>query len=191
METHKMEIFLYPEDGCDAYLQNIYHRIYPDNCGSCDNTDTGGGTGTGIVDKYELFIYNSNKQLLQGINSNYIDAFTISVLKIVNDVKKDYIDYVNNKYYIALQVILNQIDLINKYKLTLDDNTRLIAENLALINKPCNCNVIEYTIEPQIGIVANAAIKMEYIIYIQLYGVPDDGIFNPSLLNAIKIEYDL
>jgi hypothetical protein len=43
----------------------------------------------------------------------------------------------------------------------------------------------------QHGIVANASIAMEYIKYIELYGVPDDGIFLPSLLYDIKQTYNL
>ena len=190
METHKLQIYIYPESGCDSYLQSLYHRIYPDECGNgCDGGDGGGGAG--IVDKYEQFIYNANKQLLQGLSSSNIDAFTISVLAMMEDVKQTFVDYTNNKYYVALQVILNQIDLINRNQFLVTENNRLVAENLYLINKPCNCNIVDFTIEPKIGIYANAAIKKEYIIYVQLYGVPDDGIFNPSLLNQIKLQYDL
>lgn len=195
METHKQLIWVYPEE--DLYLQNLLNRIYPDDCGAknecCDGGGGGGGggSGAGIINKYEQFIFNANKQLLQGISSSYMDTFLIGVLNMINEVKQVFIDYTNNKYYVALQVILRQVDLLNRNKYLVDENTRLIAENLYLLNKPCNCNIVEFTIEPKIGIIANTAIKMEYIIYIQLYGVPDDGIFNISLLNQIKLQYDL
>lgn len=74
-------------------------------------------------------------------------------------------------------------DLLNKFKeIFLDYNILLQKYDQALVNitnKMFNKSVVT-PVEKKIDTV----IKQNYLLYIQKYGIPKDGVFDPDLLNS-------
>lgn len=165
----------------------LYYEAYVNN----------GGNGGDPNNKYQKFITDINKQLLVGgIPLNRINIVSLDIQNMINQLKQEDINYLNNDYYIAMKVLLKDLDTEYRIKLLKEDILNLAnqvacltEENLKL--KECCGDNLMYTPGEQHGIVANCAFKMEYIIYIQRYGVPEDGVFLPSLLNEIIVELGL
>ena len=166
--------------------------FYKSNGGSLPN-------GTSQPNKYQIFINNINLKIFNNqIDSSNINTYIISVQNMINTLISEDKSYLTNPYYIAMMLLLRNLDYeytINVYKediqnLSIQLNT-LIQENNEY-KTSCTCTGRRmYAPGEDHGIIANASIAMEYIKYIELYGVPDDGIFLPSILNEIKITYNL
>jgi hypothetical protein len=82
------------------------------------------------------------------------------------------------------QTIHNLTIIYNNYE-------KLIAEQIVEIQYLKDNQVIYlgaggFVAEEGVEIVVNAVVKNEYMIYITLYGVPEDGIFDDKILEAIK-----
>lgn len=171
------------------YIQSkLYYEAYVNN---------GGGNGGDPNNKYQKFITSINKQLLLGgIPLANVNKTAYDIQTMINQLKQEDINYLNNDYYIAMKVLLKDLDVEYKIKLLKEDILCLanqvasLTEENVKLKTCCNDNKM-YTPGEQHGIVANCAFKMEYIIYIQRYGVPEDGIFLPSLLSEIIIELGL
>lgn len=92
-----------------------------------------------------------------------------------------------NKYnsYLTLRNLLSKVD----DKMRLQTLQAELADALDQLNNrpPCICGVGRSNlISRPINTVQNTSIKSEYRKYVQLYGIPTDGIFLPSLLLLIR-----
>lgn len=170
------------------YIQSkLYYESYINN---------GRGNSGDPNNKYQKFITDVNKQILANIPLNRIPVVSYDILNMINQLKKEDPSWMTNDYYFMMKVLLKDLDSEYKIKLLKEDIlnlanqvSSLTEENIKL--KECCKDHMMYTPGEQHGIVANCAFKMEYIIYIQRYGVPEDGIFLPSLLNEIIQELGL
>ena len=165
-------------------------------------TNTNGGTTTTPTDttnKYQIFINNMNKILFNNqVDSTNVNKYVTDVQNMINMLKTEDPNYLTNPYYIAMMLILRELDYEYRIKI-LEEDIYNMSVQLSIINKElnnyklyCTCNGTSmFSPGEQHGIVANATISMVYIKYIELYGVPDDGIFLPSLLNQIQLDYNL
>lgn len=163
-------------------------------CG-CDDCGEGGGGGkiNSTIDisfvqfaiRSILNVSTMNiQQLLDVINQlvqkqlsykNYANILnTVDVTTILNDPYFFFIFYsytITDYQYIQLQL---EISLQNLQKQYIADMTR-INEQIAEFYKGMNVDVS-----------INAAIRIEYLQYMQYYGLPQNGIFLPSILERIK-----
>lgn len=81
--------------------------------------------------------------------------------------------------------IINDYDVKDReYK---DEIKNLNERIRQLENKQCITGARK-TIDEPIDLNYNCVIKQEYILYIMRYGVPEDGIFLPSLLEELAAE---
>ena len=166
-----------------------------------NNNTGGGGSGGGTTtnNKYQIFINNMNKILFNNqVDSTNVNQYVTNVQNMINMLKTEDPLYLNNPYYIAMMLILRELDYEYRIKILEEDiynmsvQLNVVNQELNKYKLTCTCNGISmYSPGEQHGIVANASISMVYIKYIELYGVPDDGIFLPSLLNQIQIDYNL
>ena len=171
------------------YIQTkLYYDAYVNN--------GGGGTGGDPNNEYQKFITKTSKEMLGNIPLIKIPQTSYDIQTMINKLKKEDPNYLQSDYYYTMKVLQKDLDSEYKIKLLKEDILNLAnqvacltEENLKL--KECCKNHKMYTPGEQHGIVANCAFKMEYIIYIQRYGVPEDGVFLPSLLNEIIIELGL
>lgn len=140
-----------------------------------------------IFDIYESFINDINKKILKNINIGEVDSITHQILCKINDFKKIDINFENNPYYIAMKLLLKEIDIEYKFKIYKDDIFRLTNE-INHLKENCINNSNNFSVEQKHGIQVDCDIKIEYVQYIIKYGIPDDGIFEPSKLNELRIE---
>jgi hypothetical protein len=158
----------------------------------------GGGGGTTQPNKYQIFINNVNLKIFNNqIDSSNINTYITSVQNMINTLISEDKSYLTNPYYIAMMLLLRNLDYEYTISVLKEDIQNLSIQlntltiELNEYKTCCTCAGRKMYVEGEIhGIVANASIAMEYIKYIELYGVPDDGIFLPSLLNEIKTTYN-
>ena len=158
----------------------------------------GNGSGTTVPNKYQIFINAMNKKIFNNeINSTNINTNITDVQRMIDMIKTEDKFYQTNPYYIAMMLLLRMMDYEYRIQILEEDihNMNVQITNLTLQNNEyttyCTCGGrnAAYTPGEQYGIVINTGISPAYIKYIELYGVPDDGIFLPSLLYQITIEY--
>jgi len=162
----------------------------------------GGGSNTPTTpappNKYQIFINSINKLLFDNqINYSNINTYVTSVQNMIDTLKSEDTNYINNPYYIAMMLLLRQLDYEYKIQILQEDLQNLSIQYNIIVQQNieyttyCTCGGRMQAFAPgyEYGIVANADISMAYIKYIEVYGVPDDGIFLPSLLNQIKLTY--
>ena len=105
------------------------------------------------------------------------------IQKLINK-HKVFDDYKKYTSYLTLQNLLKKIDTIYSYKI-LESKYKILEE---MYNTKCEEYRKNQYNGKEIGVGQNVSIKEEYWHYIKCYGVPDDGIFLPSLLVSCKVE---
>lgn len=185
-----------------SYDSNLGSKIIKNAPPSFYKNTSGGRSATippTQPNKYQIFINNINSRLFSNdINSTNINYFIGEIQKNINTLMTEDPQYLTNPYYIAMMLLIKYLDYEYTINILKEDiqNMSIQLTTLTLENNEyklyCVCNRRNmYVPGEQHGIVANASIAMEYIKYIELYGVPDDGIFLPSLLYDIKQTYNL
>jgi hypothetical protein len=185
-----------------SYDNNLGTKIIK-NAPASFYKNSGGGRSPVILstqpNKYQIFIDNVNSRIFSnGINSTNINYFIGEIQKNINTLISEDPKYLTNPYYIAMMLLIKYLDYEYTINILKEDIQNMTIQLTTLIQENneyklyCVCNRRNmYVPGEQHGIVANASIAMEYIKYIELYGVPDDGIFLPSLLYDIKQTYNL
>jgi hypothetical protein len=138
-----------------------------------------------------LFINEITIIFKESINEYIIDGFlnnnTYYVLKFENLLRriqvlinkhKVFNNYKQYSSYLALMNILKKFDTIVEYKTLENMYQNLLNINTSTSN-PTNNTYNNKTVS---SIEITTIIKTEYFKYIELYGVPENGIFLPSLL---------
>lgn len=112
--------------------------------------------------------------------------FVTNIINKINDLMKKmkiYNNYENNKSYIILSDMLNELDYY-KEKNILQDEKNILQDEIDRLKKVVQghgANAQTFT-----AIEINTVIKVDYAKYIIHFGVPEDGIFDPLLLAAVK-----
>lgn len=95
--------------------------------------------------------------------------------------------YVNSGIFEDLCAFRNILTIINDYDVKdreyKDEIESLKAQILELQQRPCNGN--GKSVMTPIDLNTHCQIKSEYLLYMERYGVPEDGIFLPSLLEEL------
>ena len=169
-----------------------------DDCmGGCCSEKTGTGTGTGSINSSidisfvqfaiksilnvstltEVELLKIIEQLVQKqlTYANYTNILsTVDVTTILNDPYFFFIFYsytITDYQYVQLQLKLNYANLQQRY-------IDLIKEK-----NPIGYGITAIT---DVGVNVNTQIRLEYLYYMQFYGLPKDGLFLPSILERIK-----
>ena len=92
--------------------------------------------------------------------------------------------YNRNKFELSLfQTIQNITIIYNNYEKIIEEQ---IVEIQYLKDNQCiYLGAGGFVTQEGVEIVINAVVKNEYMIYITLYGVPENGIFDQNILDAI------
>jgi hypothetical protein len=112
------------------------------------------------------------KQLTYANYSSILNS--ISTATVLNDPYFFFIFYsytIADYQYVQLQLKMNLENLQNKYIIAMTTHANMSGTTYNTQN---------------VGLTINTGIKMEYIYYIQYYGLPSDGIFFPTILERIK-----
>lgn len=133
------------------------------------------------------------KKLPDNINLDEIDAYTIELLRYAIRMEELDRNHMNSLVYLQLKGLLEQLDNNNRLLLLQNEIDRLnnLVNELQNELAECSNDGKKKFIDQEIGFNKNTEIKTEYIKYMIEYGVPEDGIFDPSKLNRIKIELGL
>lgn len=136
-------------------------------------------TGDNLIDDVTYI----NKLILAGTPIETVSALLQKLLK-----KQElFSNYKNMAQYVNLKSLLISVDqsyLYNDFK----DRLQNILDELARLRAECEPVIQTTNVELDKTItVQDVSIKREYIIYIQMYGFPEDGNFLPSKLDEIKL----
>jgi hypothetical protein len=154
------------------------------------STGAGSGQGTSSGDPIlDDLLRTVEKKLLTYISFEEINFYSIELIKYSNKIENSDPNYMNNGAYLEINVVLNQIDNQNRLNLLNTEVNNLRTDNQDLRNQleACGCYGNHTMLDEKHGINIDTAIKVEYLQYIIEYGIPDDGIFDPSKLNRIKL----
>lgn len=114
------------------------------------------------------------------------------ILNRLKSAKGSDLEYIRLTLVASLENLLASIDLLSKYKDLLAQYKTTLAQAQILDNVD---TILEYlkniktTLFPEVNVtVMRAEIRQEYIIYIQRYGPPLNGVFDVTLLANIMAE---
>jgi hypothetical protein len=150
------------------------------------DNDLGSGSNPVIVSLMKKI----QKELLDGINFDDINQYTIDLLRTADRLEKLDSNYLNNYTYLQIYGLLEQLDNNNRLILLKNEIDRLEDENTNLKEQLDECERKDKHkfIDQSIGLNIDTELKIEYLRYVIDYGMPEDGIFDPSKLNKIRMD---
>ena len=155
------------------------------------------------------YLYERNEEFY-GVTKNTLFGLSFQILQRMNDLSfeqiNQYIADINSRRSLYIepvsQINLNKDSLIaeltnklldSKYKYldiyqSLQNALSRITELGVLLNS-CVCDGGKsFSSQMEIDLTVNTSIKEEYVLYIMKHGMPNDGVFLPTLLEEIRQE---
>lgn len=160
--------------GGEELFEEVYKKIYS-NMKLILNNYISGDIDDELYTKNNLLNISNKIFLLKKTNYKHYNSILELLHNNITSIYRGYIYYLDNKE-------LNNGLKLCKEKVDILENTDKLKEYLEKLQK----NIILFETESSLNVAAS--VKEEYLIYIQRYGFPNDGVFDMELLRGILSE---
>jgi len=161
-------------ESCEAIFENIYNKIYS-SVKLILNNYISGNIDDELYTKTHLLTISKKIYLLKKRNYKYYNSILELLQDNITSLYRSYLYYLDNKELLeAMKNCKEKADIL------------LNADKLRDYLEKLKNNIILFETESELDI--KASIKEEYIIYIERYGFPNDGVFDMVKLSNILIE---